>query len=83
MAMSASFFAWARKPRKAMEAETSAAASQDTLLVRWRAAKAEAERLWYLLHKERVCAKRKERYRSDPLYRQAIQRRALNRRLRT
>ena len=56
--------------KAAVAAETEAA-----LRVRWRAAKAEAERLWYLLNRERVCAKRKQRYRSEPLYRQAIQHR--------
>jgi hypothetical protein len=46
---------------------------QDAALqAQYRASKAATERLWYRIHRDRISRRRKERYRTDPLYRAKI-----------
>jgi hypothetical protein len=63
----------------------SIAASSDTgpcttdtqaLIQAWRQVKAEADRLWWRLHRHRVNAKRRQRYREDAVYRNKVRARA-------
>ena len=50
-----------------------------TLLQEWRALKAAADRLWWQMHKDRINARRRSRYRHDAVYRRKQQERARQR----
>ncbi len=50
-----------------------------TLLQEWRALKAAADRLWWQMHKDRINARRRSRYRHDAVYRRKQQERSRQR----
>lgn len=52
--------------------EQNATLQAQILRAQYRAVKAETERLWYRIHRDRISRKRKERYRTDALYRAKI-----------
>ena len=55
-----------------MEPAVNTLDTQQALREAWRRAKARADRIYWRLHREHVNARRRERYRSDPLYRARV-----------